>query len=139
MSFEDYLVNYFRQLGEVLAAVLLRRKKEQYDEALEMINQALSGWLKVDLSKFEKFNPEQIDALLNIASHDLEHEKAICELFYQKFVTFREMNHEKEALVAAQNASYFLKKIETLTKTYSFEHQQKLVELENYIFGAESE
>lgn len=138
MSSRDYLVDYFKQLGEVLAAILERRKNAKNAEALEIVNQALDGWLNVDLKKFEDYNPEEIELLFQTPFHDLEHEKVISELFYQKFVTFREMKQDKKAFIAAKNAAYLFEKIEKLTETYSFEGEQRIVELQNYISGAKN-
>lgn len=136
MSSRDYLVDHFRQLGEVLAAIFEKRKSAKYNDALEIVNQALDGWLKVDVETFENYMPEQIEALILNPLPDLEHQKAISELFYQKFIIFREMKQKEKALIAAKNAAYLFEKIEKLTENYSFEVEQQIVRLQNYISGA---
>ncbi len=136
MSSRDYLVDYFRQLGEVLAAIFEKRKSAKHNDAINVINKALDGWLKIDSKKFEDYNPEEIDTLIQYPPHDLEHEKTISELFYQKFLTFREMKQDEKALLAAKNAAYLFKKIEKLTENYSFEVEQRIIQLQDYISGA---
>ena len=80
MSSEDYLIRYFRQLGNVLASILGYREKKMYSLAIDEIDQTLTTWFKIDPETLAETSDKLVKELLDNPSAGFETEKAIAEL-----------------------------------------------------------
>lgn len=132
MSSEDYLIRYFRQLGNVLASIFEYRKRKEYSLAMDEIDQALDSWFDIDAGKND-LNEEYIVRLLKNHSGGYESEKSLAELLYQKAITYRDMGKMDEAAQVAELALVIFKEIDKESGDYSVDNQHKIAGMANLI------
>ncbi len=131
MSTEDYLIRQFRQLALVLARILGLREKKEYNQALELIDQTLITWYKVDIE-----NPEAtFSRYKSSPSPNYEEEKALAELFYQRSKNLQNLEQDEKAKSTAAFALRAFKHIDEQSGHFSIEIQQRIAELDQIING----
>ena len=139
MNSKDYLIRYFQQLGEVLAAIAGFRDKKKHQLALDEINQTLNAWFMMSESDIEQLSTVELcEKVLSSPSPHFEKEKTIAELLYQKAITCYEMKKSAETQALFMKTLALYKAIDAQSREYSIEIQQRIAELDKLLSGAYS-
>jgi hypothetical protein len=136
MSSKDYLTRYFQQLGKVMAILIGLREKQKYQLALDEVDLVLSSWFGLDNGVIDRLSPEELDEFLhNVPEMNIEKEKSIAELLYQKAITYKAMEKDEEAHLIALKTLTLFKTIDQNSGEFSIDLQLKMAELDQMILG----
>ncbi len=98
MPQEDFILRQIRQLTQILAQVLFRKKNEQYQQALEDIRQAGQLFLGLDLHAIEVLTYEALQEALRVRhAQDAEHVALVAELLHHQGDCFAREGHAEAA------------------------------------------
>jgi hypothetical protein len=129
MASEDYLIRYFRQLGNVLASIFDYRKRKEFSLAIDEIDQTLISWFNVN-AEGKDIDQSFISRMIKNHSQNFETESVLAELLYQKAITLRDMGNSVEASSIALLSLQLYKEIDREGGQYSVEIQLHISELE---------
>jgi hypothetical protein len=131
---KDFLMRYFNQLGIVLARLLGYKENGQFEEANQVIDDALLDFgLKVSDYYLSIDKSILITELIETQKLSIDQIKILSELFYEKAQVESEMGNiqsGKEFYDRALNFFYYLTKVD---KVYSFEREEKIRRIESIL------
>jgi hypothetical protein len=135
----DYILRMIEMMGDFIAAVLHKLRKEDYPEVERMIENAYYDFLKQDAAFFRNIPIENLTAGL-IQEHHFSHGhlEILGELFYAE----AEMNYQSGKL--RESVDYYKKSLTLLefvlqqSDTYSIDKELRLSEMKQRINSIDS-
>ncbi len=134
MEQKDYLLRYIEQLGKVLAALFDFKRREEYSEGLDLINETYVEMLKVDSCDLNSIPEKELISRLTekhlLNTSQLE---AAAELLKEEGEIYKLKNEYPRAKHRLKRALLLYNYLESNDKTFSQERIEKVGKIKRMI------
>lgn len=130
----DYILRMIEMMGDFIAAILSRLRKERFPEVARMIENAYFDFLKQDAAFFRNIPLEELTIELMQNHHFTHgHLEILAELFFAEAeLNFRSGNM-KESAGYYKKSKILLEFIQQESDAYSLEKEKRLAEMQERI------
>ncbi len=136
---QDYILRMIEMMGDFIMALMGKIKKKDFEQADVMINNAYQDMLKEDAAFFDKIPLEELTkSLMEEHNYTHGHLEILSDLLYAQGELNFAQNKKDRSLVYYQKSRYLLDFVLKETKTFSFEKQNRLSEIEGRIDSLEN-
>ena len=134
MEQKDYLLRYIEQLGKVLAALFDFKRREEYSEGLDLINETYVEMLKLDSCDLNSIPEKEIIPRLT-DKHLLNHEQleVAAELLKEEGEIYKLKKEYPRAKHRLKRALLLYDYLEKNDKTFSQERIEKVEKIKRLI------
>jgi predicted translin family RNA/ssDNA-binding protein len=130
MYSRDYILRMIEMVGQLIAAILGKIKKGEYNAAEDLLSNLYYDVLKEDAAYFRDLPEDKLTGeLLEKHNYTNGHLEILAELFNTEAVLSQSKGDRKSALTYSGKALRLFEYIDAETKTYSLERINKMEEI----------
>ncbi|HLP73604.1 MAG TPA: hypothetical protein VK155_11935 [Bacteroidales bacterium] len=127
MYSRDYILRMIEMVGQLIAAILGKIKKGEYNAAEDLLSNLYYDVLKEDAAYFRNIPEEKLTGeLLEKHNYTNGHLEILAELFNTEAILSQAQGDKKSGLVYSGKALILFEFIDSETKTYSLERINKM-------------
>ena len=124
---KDYILRMIEMFGEMIAGILGKIKKGDFEEAAQEIDDAYLEFLKQDASVLNNIAKEELtDRLLQEHNYTNGHLEILSELLFAQAEMSFKQNDKKKSLEYYEKSMILLDFVVKESKTFSFEKESRL-------------
>lgn len=134
MQQQDYFMRYVEETGKVIARAMGLKEKGDTPQALEVIDQAWTGMLEVDLAVLKAIADDKlVEYVTQTLAFSDEKLEACAELLFWEGQFLQHANNPQNAEVCYRKARVILQEVIRRSAVYSQQSQKRLQELDRLI------
>lgn len=127
MYSRDYILRMIEMVGQLIAAILGKIKKGEYNTAEDLLSNLYYDVLKEDAAYFRNLPEEKLTGkLLEDHNYTNGHLEILAELFNTESILSEARGDRKDSMVYSRKALILFEFIDSETKTYSLERINKM-------------
>ena len=133
MPKEDYLLKYIEKLSRVIAALLGLKESGKTEEIIRIANETYSEAITVSIQEILEMNYSDFSELIEKNTLNISHLEKLCELSIIVVDTLYETGNYDDMKKLAGKTLLLYRKLSEKDKTFSFERETIITDLENII------
>ena len=133
MPKEDYLLKYIEKLSRVIAALLGLKESGKTEEIIRIANETYSEAITVSIQEILEMNDSDFSELIEKNTLNISHLEKLCELSIIVVDTLYETGNYDDMKKLAGKTLLLYRKLSEKDKTFSFERETIITDLENII------
>ncbi len=130
MPKEDYLLKYLEKLSRVIAAIFGFRDKGFLEDAIRLADETFKELLNINLETITVMPVEKFISTIKAESYNSSYIEALAKITHETAGSYLDLNIKNEANVFFLKALYLYRYLNEKDKTFSFEREQIIAELE---------
>jgi hypothetical protein len=132
MPKEDYLIKYLEKLARAIAAMLGMREKGSYNTALEVADETFREMISLSLTDILNLSVEDFELTIEKEAFTATFLDSLARLAYQTYLNFGDKGEVELHKAFAQKALVLYRLLNRKDKTFSFERESIIAELESH-------
>ncbi len=133
MPKEDYLLKYIEKLSRVIAALLGLKESGKTEEIIRIADETYSEAITVSIQEILEMNDSDFSELIEKNTLNISHLEKLCELSIIVVDTLYETGNYDDMKKLAGKTLLLYRKLSEKDKTFSFERETIITDLENII------
>lgn len=130
MPKEDYLIKYLEKLARAIAAMLGMREKGSHNTALEVADETFREMISLSLTDILNLPVEEFELTIEKEAFTATFLDSLAQLAYQTYLNFGDKGEAELQKAFAQKALVLYRLLNLKDKTFSFERECIIAELE---------
>ena len=133
MAKEDYLIKYLEKLGQAIAAIINSRKKGLPDDGIRISDEMYKNLWNLNTENLAAMPDEEFIQLIRNENYTVSYLESIAKLTYETGKTFTAKRDTEYANGLYKKALQLYYLLNEKDKTFSFERENIIAELESII------
>jgi len=133
MPKEDYLLKYIEKLSRVIAALLGLKESGKTEEIIRIADETYSEAITVSIQEILEMSDSDFMELIEKKTLNISHLEKLCELSIIVVDTLYETGNYDDMKKLAGKTLLLYRKLSEKDKTFSFERETIMTDLENII------
>jgi hypothetical protein len=130
MPKEDYLIKYIEKLHRVIAAMLGLKESGKGEQVMEIADEALIEYLGLSVQDIMKISEAEFEKHIRLNNYGVTFLEKICELFVVLTDTCYDLGKQDQMRDVCKKALILYRLLNEKDKTFSFERESIISELE---------
>lgn len=131
MPKEDYLMKYLEKLGSVIAAMLGLRLKGAVGEAIRVSDETFGELLSLSLDDILKLSDEEFESVVEKENFTATLLEPLASMAFQTYLCYDQLGDMQARKAFGRKALILYRLLNKKDKTFSFEREAIIEELEN--------